>query len=377
MVLALSAILGLCLFYYVAYLIVHGVAFWRMPTTQKPLQEPQGGWPQVSILVPARNEAARIGPCLEALKGLAYPPKKLEIIVLDDASEDETRACVTQHLSDSPFPWRILSSPKAGKKAALSLGVAEAHGEIILTTDADSIVSENWVQAMVSAFHPNTQAVTGPVKMSFDNGLFQRFQALESAGLIALGAAATALGRPHLANGANLAYRREAFLAVGGYAGLEHIASGDDELLVQRFALAYPRSIRFCKDRRAIVQTPACTSLAELRQQRIRWVTKGKAYQDPVLKASLVLAYLGTLSLPVFTLFWVIGLMSGYVLVWAWLAKCGAEAFVLVGATRFFKTTKLLWLFLPEQVLYIFYVLWVGLAGTFARGYEWRGRRMK
>jgi cellulose synthase/poly-beta-1,6-N-acetylglucosamine synthase-like glycosyltransferase len=205
--------------------------------------------------------------------------------------------------------------------------------------------------------------------------LIGQFQALESAGLVALGAAGIALGRPHLANGANLAFRAAAFHAVGGYRGVDHIASGDDELLLQRMGRSYPGGVAFALLREAIVDTPASQTWAELRRQRIRWVSKGRAYADAGLQRRLVLAWLAHFAL----------LGSGVAaylaphpwMLWALVGlglKCIAELAVLVPALRFMGRKWWLVYFLPEQLVYIPFVVWAGLRGLWVRPYVWRGR---
>src|SRR5690606_40960522 len=121
--------------------------------------------------------------------------------------------------------------PGAGthKEAALARGVAAARGAIILTTDADCTVSPTWIRSMMSRFEEGVGIVTGPVLYRDDGRFFGRLQSLEFLGLVALGHGFVGIGRPHLCNSANLAYRRQAYDEVGGYDGGVEAATGNDE----------------------------------------------------------------------------------------------------------------------------------------------------
>ena len=367
--------LGALWMWYAGFLSRHAWAFIQISSRPLHPSNMRSPLPLVTVLVPARNEENRIAACLAALAQQTYPADRWQLLVIDDHSTDDTVNRATQLLAPLPHAQVLRLANGEGKKAALTFGVERAMGEIILTTDADSQPAPQWIAAMVAQFQSGVQAVSGPVRMLPGRSLIGRFQALESAGLVALGAAGIALGRPHLANGANLAFRSAAFHAVEGYRGVDHIASGDDELLLQRMGRAYPGGVAFAKLPEAIVDTPACTTWAQLKAQRIRWVSKGRAYADAGLKLRLVSAWLVHFSL----------LMVGAFALfqpepWANIAlvglgvKCVAELAVLLPAVRFLGRARWLVYFGPEQLLYIPFVVWAGLRGLWVRPYVWRGR---
>ena len=189
----------------------------------------------------------------------------------------------------------------AYKKAAVARGIEAARGEVILVTDADCTMGPNWVRSMASQFTPTTGMVSGPVVLEGET-IFGDFQALEFMGLIAVGAGSIGAGTPNTCNGANLAYRKQVFAEVGGFAGIDQIASGDDELLMHKIADQTDWKIRFAKDQGAIVSTAAHRSWKDFKAQRLRWVSKSTQYQNPRITLTLIISYLAILGLPLLLL---------------------------------------------------------------------------
>ena len=81
---------------------------------------------------------------------------------------------------------------------------------------------------------------------------FDALQTVEFASLIGSGACTMALGHPTMCNGANLCYEKRVFTEVGGFAGVDHLASGDDEFLMHKIAARHPTGVQFLKRRRPL-----------------------------------------------------------------------------------------------------------------------------
>jgi cellulose synthase/poly-beta-1,6-N-acetylglucosamine synthase-like glycosyltransferase len=331
--------------------------------------------PQVSVVIAARNEAEKVVRCLEAVLQQQYPREAFEVILVDDGSEDAT-AGIAQVISRRHPNLKVLRQPGGGKKAALARGIAAARGTWILQTDADCEMGPHWLASMVRAFEPEVVLVSGPVSLQARPQALERLQEVESMGLVMLGAGSLAAGRPNMVNGANLAFRRDAFVAVGGYAGIDQVASGDDELLLQKLRRAKAGAMRFVRCEAAIVQTPAQPDWAGFKAQRLRWVSKVRAYPDRRVNLVQLLSYLGFWAFP---LVW--GLSWGDphwlpVLLVAFGLKLAVDAWLMYQAGRFFHKLHLWpWVLLLE-IVYIPYVLWIGLAGNLVRQYEWKGRKV-
>lgn len=379
------------LWFYGGYLLVNAWHFSRIPQRlegvlpkELPASSANSGGsdlaslPFVSVVIPARNEAASIAACLKSVLDQSYPADCFEVILVNDHSTDATKAIATELASQvgnlHVLDLEAIQGP-AYKKAALALGIQHARGTIILTTDADCFVDPDWINLMVGAFGADVGLASGPVVLEGDM-LFQQFQALEFMGLIATGAGSMQAGRPNMANGANLGFRKAVFEAVGGYSGIDHLASGDDELLLHKIVRTGKWRTVFVKGRGAIVSTRALPSWQAFKAQRIRWVSKSTAYQNRWITLILVLSWLGIFSFPLLglLLIWTPALWP--LLLFNFLFKIFAEGVILSLAATFFRRRSLLQLLLPEQFLHIPYILWVGLAGNRKR-YSWKGRMVR
>ncbi len=103
----------------------------------------------VSLLVPCHNEAVVIEAKLESLLALDYPKEKLQILVLDDGSTDETAAIVRRYKARGV---ELLSSARIGKASVLHRGILASRGEILISTDADSFFGPETLQRVVPYF---------------------------------------------------------------------------------------------------------------------------------------------------------------------------------------------------------------------------------
>lgn len=104
----------------------------------------------VSIIVPCRNEAAFIGPCLDSILATTYPRSALEILVVDGRSDDGTRAVLEWRAAVCP-QLRMVDNPRRTVPAALNVGIRAARGEVILRMDAHVIYPPAYIPTLVGA----------------------------------------------------------------------------------------------------------------------------------------------------------------------------------------------------------------------------------
>ncbi|HHS96239.1 MAG TPA: glycosyltransferase, partial [Phaeodactylibacter sp.] len=307
---------------------------------------------KVSILVPARNEAANIRRCIQSLLQQQYPPELYEIIVIDDHSEDHT-AAIVESIGDSRLHLLRLSDFSesetiAYKKQALTVGIGAARGKVILTTDADCVMSPESLgilMAYYEAQHP--KMIAAPVVMTGEKSLLERFQALDFCGMMGVTGAGILKGYMLMGNGAHIAYEKKAFKAVNGFEGIDHLASGDDMLLMQKIAAAYPGGVHFLKNSEAIVHTKAQSTWKAFISQRIRWASKSAAYPQKGVSLQLAIVFffcctlfLNILLMPFFPM------LLGVVL-FQWIIKAFVDFILLNALCRFFDKRKLVWSFIP------------------------------
>lgn len=324
--------------------------------------------PGVTILVAARNEEACIGSCIEALLAQDVP---CDILIVDDHSDDGT-ARIASSFGDLV---RLISlEAGTGKKAAITEGVNHVRTEWVLLTDADTIVPPTWLRAMRRCMVTDAGYIVGPVQIS-DNGTWlRRMIQLEWAGFMGIAAGAIGIGRPTSACGSSVAFRVEGFREVDGFAGVDHLTSGDDELLMQRIADQSRWNVQFCTDRQAIVTADAPATVRDFLRQRVRWASKAGFYERGWLVVMntgfwlffllLLVATVGAVRMPEWRF------MTGV----AWAVKIGAESTLLIQSLHFYGRLPLLAGLLPAQPFQMLYILWVSVAGL-RGGVEWKARR--
>jgi cellulose synthase/poly-beta-1,6-N-acetylglucosamine synthase-like glycosyltransferase len=328
--------------------------------------------PFVSVIIAARNEEKNIASCLDHLLLQNYPKEKIDIIVVDDHSEDATAAICRGFESVGvqlfSLPDVVGVSPK---KAALHLGIQKSRGEIILVTDADCRASTTWISTIIKYFEKNTAAVASWLYVEEDDSLLGKIESLDSLSLSFVGAAGFGWGKPFIANGANFAYRRQVYDELNGFDGVAQFVSGDDDLLLQKIHTAKKWTCAFAPEWQGVVSTDANPTLGRFLAQRFRWASKSSIH--PVwLVGFEVFVYFYLLS---FVLSVFLFLRSGFSVIYLlpFFAKVICDFFFMKYATPHVKKKmNPIYLFLTEW-LQIFYVIIVGIGGL--RGnYTWKGR---
>jgi cellulose synthase/poly-beta-1,6-N-acetylglucosamine synthase-like glycosyltransferase len=347
----------------------------------------------LTIIIPARNEEAHIGHCLQSIVEQPYPMHLRQIIVADDFSTDGTAAIVQSFAAQNVTLLRlsdhISDRLNSYKKKAIELAVAQATGTLIITTDADCTVPPDWLHTIAAFYQQHRPAfIAAPVAINCSNRPIEIFQALDFMTLQGITGASVYKKIHTMCNGANLAYERSAFYEVGGFAGIDHIASGDDMLLMHKIYHRYPQRVLFLKSKNAIVHTEPVHTVKEFFNQRIRWASKADKYDDKRIFWVLVLVYVFNvmlLALPIVNIIWpcqypipntqyhITGFQSWLILL---LLKTLIELYFLYPVAKFFGKTVILWWFPVAQPFHIIYTVVAGWLGKFG-SYQWKGREVK
>ena len=231
-----------------------------------------------TIIILFRNEAQRIGSLLESIKKLPATGT-IELLFMDDSSEDESVDLIHAALNGSKADYRVLKviqKSVATKKDAITQGVNTAKHPWIITLDADVSVPDFWWNLMQAGLAQNPDLMLGPITLASENNLLNWLQQIETSGITQLGRGAAGFDRPMVANGAHLAYNKAWFTAVGGFYGNLDIASGDDMFLLKK-AVNSKAKILYLNSKEATLTVAGASSWSEYFWQRIRWIKKSQA----------------------------------------------------------------------------------------------------
>lgn len=152
---------------------LEGLAEKRMLLRESP---PLPEWPSVSVVVPARGRLEETRACVESLLALDYPADLLEVILVDDASEEPLANAL------EGLPVRVLRlEENAGQSAARNLAASETSGRILAFTDNDCVVEPGWLKALLPRlYEPSTSIVGGRVVDAPSEGMVAAFESARS-----------------------------------------------------------------------------------------------------------------------------------------------------------------------------------------------------
>lgn len=333
--------------------------------------------PFISIIISARNEEEQIEKCLGQFTKQTCPTSQFELILIDDASEDDTFSKAQAFLESSRLDYTLIRQREHyGKKHNIALGIGKAKGSVIVTSDADVVFRySTWLDTIASYFkiyHP--EMLVMPVDFEPDHRPTTVFQIVENTALTAITAGYTGLQKPFMCNGANLAFQKSAYEEAGGYRSHAHIASGDDVFLLEDIKKVNPKGIHYLFSRELIARTIPQPDIMALLRQRLRWTSKTKHNSSALnLLAGLIvmLANLLFLALVVAILkkSWIIPYLSIFVA-----AKFVFDFLLLFLASDFLGRIRYLGWFLPFESIYWIYAFVIGISSFFIKP-SWKGKK--
>jgi biofilm PGA synthesis N-glycosyltransferase PgaC len=227
---------------------------------------PPGGWPAVSILIPAYNEQAVVGRSVSAALSLDYP--EFEVLLLDDGSADETAAAARAAGAGDPRLEVVQDPVNRGKADRLNLGIRRARHDLFMVCDADTHLQPLAAKLLVSRMgrSPRIGAVAGMPHVTNRRNLLAALQILEAASIIGLIRRTQGLvGRVGVLAGVLGLFRRDAVLAVGGYDG--RMATEDIDLSWRLLLAGWETTV----EPAALVGMQVPVSVRALWAQRKRW----------------------------------------------------------------------------------------------------------
>lgn len=333
-----------------------------------------------SIIIPFRNEAENLRVLLKTIENLKYPAKSFEIIFVNDASEDNSEAIVSEAINKSSFSIKLLQNKRTSnspKKDAISEAIKRASFEWIVTTDADCELSENWLKTFdFFVQKENPVMICGPVKYVSNESFIEKFQQLDGLSLQAVAIGTFGFNNPFLSNGANLAYAKSAFLKVKGFSGNDHIASGDDVFLLEKMKSAFPGQVQFLKSKEAIVSTKPQKNWKSVINQRIRWASKTSKQKSIASVFLGLLVFIVNISVLAFPCFMILN--SENLVFYALLIVFKIITdFIFVQQAAHFFDVKISWRRFPWQTFVYAAIVFIVVLGSFRGNYLWKGRSFK
>ena len=331
-----------------------------------------------SIIVPFRNEAENLPKLLDSFSKLNYPMELFEVILVDDASDYRLQIAncrPEQEGTGKAFQISIIDNirvSKSPKKDAISTAIQVVKNDWVITTDADCVVSENWLLSLDNYIQlHNISMIAGAVTNNCEDSFLHHFQQLDLASLQGATIGSFGLEKGFMCNGANFAYTKSFFQELNGFDGNDGIASGDDVFLLQKAIASFPDKVHYLKSENNIVTTKPLDDWKSLFHQRVRWASKTGSYQSKFGKGLGLIVFGGNVGF----LFVVCGLLFGignfFLMVFLLLAKFTVD-FVLIKKTNSFLKNKTHF-YLISSLLYPFFSVSVALYSWFGK-YEWKGR---
>ena len=325
-----------------------------------------------SIVVPFRNEKENLPNLLHSISLLNYPKELVEVILVDDDSDDEFRI---QNLEFRIQMIKNVRKSNSPKKDAIETAIQIAKHDWIITTDADCLVQKDWLTIYDQYIQKNeVEMVASGVCYIPKKGFLSAFQNLDFLSLQGATIGSFGINQPFMCNGANFAYSKSFFKELNGFQGNETIASGDDVFLLQKAVSVAPKKVGFLLAKESIVATNPVATWSDLFQQRVRWASKSTGYSSVYGKLLALVVFGGNLAWIVSFLLWLVGLLDQNIFM-LFVALKFLIDFILIYKTANFFESKLQYV-LASSLLYPFFSVSVAVYSLFGK-YSWKGRNFR
>lgn len=162
---------------------------------------------KISVVISAYNEEKSLPNCLDAVTNQSFPRQDYEIVVVDNNSKDKTAEIAKS------YGARVIKEPRQGNTYAVSTGLNNAQGQIIASTDSDTVVFHNWLEVIYKAFEDKqVVGATGSTYVKSNNKLFVLFSLKFYEYFLKFN---FLIGKAHF-SGFNFAVRKSVYDEIGG-----------------------------------------------------------------------------------------------------------------------------------------------------------------
>ena len=369
-------------------LLIYG--FDKIETTKNSIISPKISF---SIIVPFRNEETNFLNLLESISELEYPKNWYEIIVVNDNSDDNSVSIFNKWKLENPMiQSRLLENIRAShspKKDAIATAISHVKNQWIITTDADCVMTKNWLLAFNNFIQSNDlemivgAVILSPVLSSREGAetrknIFEKFlsyfQFVDMLSLQGTTIGSFGIKKPFMCNGANLAYTKNLFSELNGFDGNDKIASGDDVFLLQKAIQFRPEKVGYLKNRESIIYTKPEKNWSKLFFQRVRWASKTGSYNGFFGKFLAVIVFITNLSFVLGFVFGVWG-FGFWILGFGFVIKLLVDLILINKTNQFIGNQKFIFPIL-SSLFYPFFCVFVAIYSFFG-DFDWKGRSFR
>ena len=232
----------------------------------------------VSVIIAVKNGEKSLPTLLNDLKKQKYQGQ-IEYIIVDDESSDKSASIIKKICKNNPnfkYVSSLNGNPKLKfKKRALDAGINYSKNEILLFTDVDCILNQNWVESMVNCFSDDIDYVIGVSKINNPTNIISNFQKIDLFMMMVAGRAKTNLKQPIACTGQNQAYKKHLYFQNDGFTSINNSIQGDDSLFMN-ICFKNNANVYFNDDYESFVESRKENQLSSFIQQRIRWAADAK-----------------------------------------------------------------------------------------------------
>lgn len=371
----------------IAYLVLIGLLSFGFDKVSEFIMADLEPKTKFTIVIPFRNEAKQLPFLLDSLIKLKYPTSLFETILVNDDSNDDSVEIIqtflqsqTKNQSFEAPKISIIENKRASvspKKDAITKAISNAKYPWIITTDADCKLPPYWLASYDEYLQTNNVSfIIGPVTYSWDKSFLSRFQGLDLLSLQGATIGGYGLSKPFLCNGANMAFEARKFKSHKGFKGNDHIASGDDIFLLEKFLKSDKTKIGYLKSKQAIVTTQPEENVSNLIEQRLRWAAKSGKSSNTILKSVGLIVFLGNLTCVSLIPLVVLELITDRTAFLLFTIKFCADLLLIFKTSRFFDQERLLISYIISSFIYPFFNLYIALFSLF-KSYKWKGREFR
>ncbi|WP_308993194.1 glycosyltransferase [Mariniflexile litorale] len=332
-----------------------------------------------SIIIPFRNEAENLPALLKSIKALKYPKDLFEIIFVDDDSDDDSVEIIKKTL-DNQSNVSVLKNKRQSnspKKDAITTAIGHAKNEWIITTDADCVLPNYWLDSFDEYIQKNdVNCIAAPVTYLEKNHFLSRFQLLDILSLQGATMGGFGINKPFLCNGANFAYQKTLFYELNGFEGNTNTASGDDIFLLEKAIKKHLKHVHYLKCDYTIVKTHSQLTWESLLSQRVRWAAKTSVYNNWFGKVTGLIVLLNNALIIALLVLLIVGVFNLKVFLYITIIKFNIDFFLIYKSALFFNQKGVLRSFIVGFLVYPFFSVYVAFISVFS-SYKWKGRTFK